>query len=72
MEIKHYVDIEVVKWLMKEKGIDEKKLAELMKVTSPTVKRLLNGANQEHMTILTAFKIARALGTNIPTILKKD
>lgn len=72
METKHYINIDVVKQLMKEQNISEKRLAELIEVTLPTVKKFLKSANQSKISLVTIFRIARALEVNISTILKNE
>lgn len=54
---------------MKEKCIDIKKPAELMKVTPQTVKRFFNADNHLHYPVTVLFKIARALEVSISTII---
>lgn len=39
METKHYINIDVVKQLMREQNKSEKRLAEIIEVTLPTVKK---------------------------------
>lgn len=66
------VDVEVVKRLMDEKSMDEKKLAELMKVTPQTIKRFFKADNHLYYSVAVLFKIARALEVSIPTIIHED
>lgn len=69
--VKQYINIEVVKQLMRDKEIDIKEMAFLMKVTPYTVRRLLNGADQSHLSIPVIFNIARALDVSMSAFMNK-
>ncbi|MCL2061018.1 MAG: helix-turn-helix domain-containing protein [Firmicutes bacterium] len=69
MEKIHHIDVEKVKQIMAQKGIDHKALAQLMGVTLPTVQKFLNGACQRHMTLKKLIKIRNALGVDLRDIL---
>lgn len=71
-EKKEYTDIEIVKALMKSKGIDEKTMASLTGVTPPTIKKILSGADQRNMSGDWPIKIARALNVPISVIFHRD
>ena len=72
MEKKQYINVETVKSLMAEKGIDEKTMANLMGLTPPTIRKFLNGADQKHYTAFFLYKLAKALGVLTADILYKD
>ena len=72
MEKKHYIDILLVKDLMTKLHMDEKRLSELIGVTPPTVRRLLDGADQSHMRGDLIIKIARALDVPPHILIHKD
>ena len=46
MEKKHYIDMELVKKLMEEKNIDVQTMANSVGLTSKTLKKYLDGADQ--------------------------
>lgn len=72
MEKKQYIDVELVKALMKARGIDEKTMATLLGVTPPTVKKFLSGADQKHMLGDMVYKVSSALNVNPELIIYKD
>lgn len=70
---KHFIDVELIKALMKEKNIDEKAMAASMGVTVRTVKRFLSGADQRHYRGDILRKLSQALGVPSDTlIIRKD
>lgn len=71
-EKKEYIDIELVKALMKSKGIDEKAMASLTGVTPQTIKKILSGVDQRNMSGDWPVKIAKALNVPAPVIFHRD
>jgi len=72
MEKKQYIDIKLVKELMEKLHLDNKALAEKMGVTPATVKRLLDGADQNHLGGDVLLNIAKALGIPPHLLVHKD
>lgn len=64
------IDIDLIKAVMEERGMDEKELAKRMGVTPPTVKRLLNGADQRYMSSSVVFRLSMALDMPAQCMLK--
>lgn len=72
MEKKQVIDIQLVKDLMEKLHMDNKQLAEKIGVTPPTVKRLLDGADQTHMGADVLVNVAHALGMPTHLLIHKD
>ncbi|MCL2675879.1 MAG: hypothetical protein FWE84_04770 [Firmicutes bacterium] len=72
MEKEQYIDIELVKSIMKEKDIDEKALASGMEVTLATIKIFLNGADQHYLSTIFVYKLSRVLGAAMEQLLRKE
>ena len=70
--MKQYINIDAVKTLMQEKNIDEKGLAELMNLKLSSAKSFLNGTDQSRLLGFTVYKLARALDTNIESLLNEE
>lgn len=58
------IDIEKIKALMRQEGMDAETLAQKAGISPRTVCRLLNGADQRYLSIKIPLNIARVL--NIP------
>ena len=71
-EKNYFIDVERVKAIMKEKGIDEKAFASLMGFTLPTVKKFLDGADQNNLSWRWLINIRAALKTPINNLLHKE
>ena len=72
MEKKHYIDMELVKKLMQEKNIDVQTMANSVGLTSKTLKKYLDGADQNHSTVNLLFRLAKALDVPMTHLIHKD
>ena len=72
MEKKHYIDMELVKKLMEEKNIDVQTMANSVGLTSKTLKKYLDGADQNHSTVNLLFQLAKALDVPMAHLIHKD
>lgn len=70
--MKYYIDMELIKKLMAEQGLDVKTMAERMKLTPRTVKKYLDGADQSRLLTSLLFKFAKALHVDALTLLFDD
>lgn len=60
----HFLNIELIKSIMKERGINARDLAEYTGYSERTIKKYLGGADQSRLTIKLPVKIADAF--NMP------
>lgn len=72
MEKKYYIDMELVKKLMEEKNIDVQTMANSVGLTSKTLKKYLDGADQNHSTVNLLFRLAKALDVPMKHLIHKD
>ena len=72
MEKEHYIDMELVKKLMEEKNIDVQTMATSVGLTSKTLKKYLDGADQNHSTVNLLFRLAKALNVPMTHLIHKD
>lgn len=72
MEKKHYIDMELVKKLMEEKNIDVQTMANSVGLTSKTLKKYLDGADQNHSTVNLLFRLAKALDVPMTHLIHTD
>ncbi len=63
--MKHYIDIDYVKSLMREIGMSVGELAEKMGYSKRSVKKYLDGADQSHLRLNFPRRMAFALGVPI-------
>ena len=72
MEKEHYIDMELVKKLMEEKNIDVQTMATSVGLTSKTLEKYLDGADQCHSTVNLLFRLAKALDVPLTHLIHKD
>ena len=72
MEKEHYIDMELVKKLMEEKNIDVQTMATSVGLTSKTLEKYLDGADQCHSTVNLLFRLAKALDVPLTRLIHKD
>lgn len=72
MEKEHYIDMELVKKLMEEKNIDVQTMATSVGLTSKTLEKYLDGADQCHSTVNLLFRLAKALDVPMTHLIHKD
>ncbi len=60
----HFLNIELIKSIMEERGLNARDLAECTGYSERTIKKYLGGADQSRLTIKLPVKIADAL--NMP------
>lgn len=69
---KQYIDIEMVKFLMEQRGLSVKDMAKAMKITPQTVRKYLNGADQSNTGSNMLFKFAKALDVPVASLIHRD
>ena len=72
MEKEHYIDMELVKKLMEEKNIDVQTMATSVGLTSKTLEKYLDGADQSYSTVNLLFRLAKALDVPMTHLIHKD
>ena len=72
MEKEHYIDMELVKKLMEEKNIDVQTMATSVGLTSKTLEKYLDEADQCHSTVNLLFRLAKALDVPLTRLIHKD